>query len=153
MCIVFVCVFQEYVDEYSDWLLNTSIASHFNAFKEGFDLVMGNIFLADMFRPEELEMMVCGSNVSVPSVLTQNEWYMYVHVQCTCRSIIQPSWAPVHVHCVASGFMYMHHLHSSFFFGKRELSRVLLYCVALYCVALLSRYLSCNVLLMVGMGH
>ena len=59
-----MCV-QEYVEEYSDWLLNKSIASHFNAFKEGFDLVMGQNFLADMFRPEELEMMVCGSNVSI----------------------------------------------------------------------------------------
>lgn len=63
MCVC-LCV-QEYVEEYSDWLLNKSIASHFNAFKEGFDLVMGQNFLADMFRPEELEMMVCGSNVSI----------------------------------------------------------------------------------------
>lgn len=53
------------MEEYSDWLLNKSIASHFNAFKEGFDLVMGQNFLADLFRPEELEMMVCGSNVSM----------------------------------------------------------------------------------------
>ena len=55
---------QEYSEEYCDWLLNESIAGHFDAFKEGFDLVMGNNFLADLFQPEELEMMVCGSNVS-----------------------------------------------------------------------------------------
>ena len=52
------------MDEYSDWLLNSSIASHFDAFKDGFDLVMGHNCLADLFLPEELEMMVCGSNVS-----------------------------------------------------------------------------------------
>ena len=52
------------MEEYSNWLLNGSIAAHFVAFKDGFDLVMGNNFLADLFRPEELEMMVCGSNVS-----------------------------------------------------------------------------------------
>ena len=52
------------MDEYTDWLLNKSIASHFDAFKTGFDLAMGQSNLADLFRPEELEMMVCGSNVS-----------------------------------------------------------------------------------------
>ena len=54
------------MEEYSNWLLNDSISSHFNAFKEGFDLVMGQNCLADLFQPDELEMMVCGSNVSWP---------------------------------------------------------------------------------------
>ena len=52
------------MEEYSNWLLNDSISSHFNAFKDGFDLVMGQNHLADLFLPGELEMMVCGSNVS-----------------------------------------------------------------------------------------
>ena len=52
------------MEEYSNWLLNDSISSHFNAFKEGFDLVMGQNCLADLFQPDELEMMICGSNVS-----------------------------------------------------------------------------------------
>ena len=62
-CSSVLCV-QEYVEEYSNWLLNDSISSHFNAFKEGFDLVMGQNCLADLFQPDELEMMVCGSDVS-----------------------------------------------------------------------------------------
>ena len=57
-------VVQLYVREYTDWLLSKSISSHFTAFKEGFDLVMGHTHLADLFHPEELEMMICGSNVS-----------------------------------------------------------------------------------------
>ena len=61
---IYILSTQEYVDEYTDWLLNKSIASQFDAFKDGFDLVMGQSFLADLFRPEELELMVCGSNVS-----------------------------------------------------------------------------------------
>lgn len=53
------------MDLYSDWLLNKSIANQFTAFKAGFDTVMGSSCLADLFRAEEVELLVCGSNVSV----------------------------------------------------------------------------------------
>ena len=49
---------------YTDWLLNSSIAKNFNAFKRGFDLVMSQVPLADLFTAEEVELLVCGSNVS-----------------------------------------------------------------------------------------
>lgn len=55
---------QEYVDLYKDWLLNKSIAKQFDAFKKGFDLVMKDKHLADLFTAEEVEMLVCGSKVS-----------------------------------------------------------------------------------------
>lgn len=54
---------------YTDWLLNSSIAKNFDAFKRGFDLVMSQVPLADLFTAEEVELLVCGSNVSTPSVL------------------------------------------------------------------------------------
>ena len=55
---------QEYVDLYTDWLLNKSIEKNFDAFKRGFDLVLGQSCLADLFTAEEVELLICGSNVS-----------------------------------------------------------------------------------------
>ena len=52
------------MDLYTDWLLNKSIAKNFDAFKRGFDLVMSQVPLADLFTAEEVELLVCGSNVS-----------------------------------------------------------------------------------------
>lgn len=52
------------MDLYTDWLLNGSIAKSFDAFKRGFDLVLGQSCLADLFMAEELELLICGSNVS-----------------------------------------------------------------------------------------
>ena len=54
---------QEYVDLYVDWLLSKSIAKQFDAFKKGFDLVMGESGLADLFTAEEVELLVCGCKV------------------------------------------------------------------------------------------
>ena len=48
---------------YTDWLLNSSIATSFDAFRQGFEVVMGQSFLADLFSAEEVELLVCGSNV------------------------------------------------------------------------------------------
>ena len=48
---------------YSDWLLNTSIEQQFSSFKKGFDLVMKSNYLDDMFTAEEVELLVCGSQV------------------------------------------------------------------------------------------
>ena len=55
---------QEYVQLYSDWLLNKSIAKQFDAFKKGFDIVMGESILADLFTAKELELLICGSQVA-----------------------------------------------------------------------------------------
>ena len=48
---------------YTDWLLNKSIAKQFNAFKKGFDLVMGESNLADLFTAREVELLICGDQV------------------------------------------------------------------------------------------
>ena len=61
----FSLLLQEYVDLYTDWLLSKSIEVQFKAFKKGFDLVIGDTSLVELFRPEEVELLVCGSKVSV----------------------------------------------------------------------------------------
>jgi ubiquitin-protein ligase E3 A len=52
---------QEFVDLYTNWLLVESISKQFGAFKNGFDLVMKDKNLADLFSAEELELLICGS--------------------------------------------------------------------------------------------
>lgn len=52
---------QEYVRLYSDWLLNESITEQFSAFRHGFELVVVKSPLKYMFRPEELEVLISGS--------------------------------------------------------------------------------------------
>ena len=56
------------MDLYTDWLLNSSIAKNFDAFKRGFDLVMSQVALADLFTAEEIELIICGSNVCLVCV-------------------------------------------------------------------------------------
>jgi hypothetical protein len=51
---------QEYVELYIDWVLNKSIEKQFKAFYTGFHLCASGPAL-ELFRPEELELLVCGS--------------------------------------------------------------------------------------------
>ncbi|RKP24490.1 ubiquitin-protein ligase E3A-like protein [Syncephalis pseudoplumigaleata] len=50
----------DFVDRYVSFLLNESVQGPFDAFKEGFDQICGKSTI-QIFRPEELEMIVCGS--------------------------------------------------------------------------------------------
>ncbi|GLH08102.1 E3 ubiquitin-protein ligase Smurf1 [Gryllus bimaculatus] len=51
---------KEYVDLYMDWVLNAAIYEQFRAFYLGFHSVCASNALI-MLRPEEVEMLVCGS--------------------------------------------------------------------------------------------
>ncbi|XP_052902298.1 ubiquitin-protein ligase E3A [Anopheles moucheti] len=52
---------QEFVELYSDFMLNKSIEKQFNAFRRGFQMVTDESLLHLLFRPEEVELIVCGS--------------------------------------------------------------------------------------------
>ncbi|XP_058835486.1 ubiquitin-protein ligase E3A isoform X2 [Topomyia yanbarensis] len=52
---------QEFVELYTDFLLNQSIEKQFKAFKRGFQMVTDESPLHLLFRPEEIELIVCGS--------------------------------------------------------------------------------------------
>ncbi|XP_036971308.1 ubiquitin-protein ligase E3A [Acanthopagrus latus] len=52
---------QEFVDLYTDYILNTSVERQFKAFKKGFQMVTKESPLKYLFRPEEVEMLICGS--------------------------------------------------------------------------------------------
>ncbi|XP_015043330.2 ubiquitin-protein ligase E3A isoform X2 [Drosophila pseudoobscura] len=52
---------QLFVDLYADFLLNKNIQQQFNSFRKGFEMVTDESPLKLLFRPEEIEMLVCGS--------------------------------------------------------------------------------------------
>jgi len=52
---------EEFIERYSSFLLNDSIKAQFEAFKRGFDMVTEDSMLHRLFRPEELELLLCGS--------------------------------------------------------------------------------------------
>ncbi|KAL7303182.1 hypothetical protein TKK_0004385 [Trichogramma kaykai] len=54
---------KEFVDLYADFLLNKSVDRQFKAFKRGFQMVTDESPLSLLFRPEEIEQLVCGSKV------------------------------------------------------------------------------------------
>ena len=51
------------MDKYVDFTLNKSPEKQFKAFKRGFDMVTDESPLKIWFRPEEVELLVCGSRV------------------------------------------------------------------------------------------
>ena len=51
---------REYVEVYTDYMLNTSVERGFDAFRQGFLMLTGGAALP-LFRPEELEAMVMGT--------------------------------------------------------------------------------------------
>lgn len=54
---------QEFVAQYSDYILNKSVEKQFKAFRRGFHMVTNESPLKYLFRPEEIELLICGSRV------------------------------------------------------------------------------------------
>lgn len=54
---------KEFVELYSDFILNKGIDEAFKAFRRGFIKITYNSPLAKWYSPEELEILLCGSNV------------------------------------------------------------------------------------------
>lgn len=54
---------KEFVDLYADFILNKGIDEAFKAFRRGFVKITFNSPLAKWYSPEELEILLCGSNV------------------------------------------------------------------------------------------
>ena len=62
---MYLLYLQEFVDLYTDFILNKSIEKQFRAFKRGFHMVVNESPLRVLFRPEEVELLICGSTVSL----------------------------------------------------------------------------------------
>ena len=48
---------------YADFLLNSMVEQQFASFRKGFAMVTDDSPLQNLFRPQELELLVCGSQV------------------------------------------------------------------------------------------
>ncbi|XP_073842079.1 ubiquitin protein ligase E3A isoform X2 [Musca autumnalis] len=85
---------KEFVDLYSDFLLNTSVEKQFKAFKKGFDMVTDESPLQLLFRPEEIELLVCGSRKFDFVELEKSTEYEGGYTKDT--QIIKDFWSIVH---------------------------------------------------------
>lgn len=59
---------QEFVNLYADYILNKSVEKQFKAFRRGFHMVTNESPLKYLFRPEEIELLICGSRVRILNV-------------------------------------------------------------------------------------
>uniref|UniRef100_A0A8D0L5A7 HECT-type E3 ubiquitin transferase n=1 Tax=Sphenodon punctatus TaxID=8508 RepID=A0A8D0L5A7_SPHPU len=53
---------KEFVNLYADYILNKSVEKQFKAFRRGFHMVTNESPLKYLFRPEEIELLICGSS-------------------------------------------------------------------------------------------
>ncbi|KAM9334165.1 ubiquitin-protein ligase E3A isoform 3-T3 [Symphorus nematophorus] len=51
----------EFVAQYAEYMLNKSVEKQFKAFRRGFHMVTNESPLKYLFRPEEIELLICGS--------------------------------------------------------------------------------------------
>lgn len=84
----------EFVDLYTDYLLNKSIEKQFKAFKKGFRMVTDESPLSLLFRPEEIELLVCGSKNFDFNELEQSTDYEGGY--SASSEIIKNFWKVVH---------------------------------------------------------
>lgn len=73
---------REFVDRYVSWVFNESIENQFAAFKAGFGYVCGGNALS-LFRPSEIELMVCGgTELDIRDLEGVTEYEGYVPCRC-----------------------------------------------------------------------
>ncbi|EDV97126.1 ubiquitin-protein ligase E3A [Drosophila grimshawi] len=83
-----------FVNLYSDFLLNVNIQQQFNAFRKGFEMVTDESPLKLLFRPEEIEKLVCGSREFDFVELEHSTEYEGGYTEET--QIVQDFWSIVH---------------------------------------------------------
>ncbi|XP_060524478.1 ubiquitin-protein ligase E3A isoform X2 [Cylas formicarius] len=84
----------EFVDLYADFLLNKSVEKQFKAFYKGFQMVVDESPLEQLFRPEEIELLICGSkNFDFDELENSTE---YDGGYTSESQIIKDFWSVVH---------------------------------------------------------
>lgn len=68
----FCYLFQEFVNLYADFILNKSIEKQFRAFRRGFQMVTSESPLKILFRPNEIELLICGSEVIAGTIFLED---------------------------------------------------------------------------------
>jgi len=52
---------EEYIEAYCKWIFTTSVSRQHGSFAKGFNQCIGDTLFRQLFRPEELELVICGS--------------------------------------------------------------------------------------------
>lgn len=92
---MFILILQEFIDLYSDFLLNKCVEKQFRAFRKGFQMVTDESPLAFLFRPEEVEQLVCGSKVIIVVLLHLTQFFLFSTIISLLRSnriLTSTSW-------------------------------------------------------------
>uniref|UniRef100_A0A8C7YPX8 Ubiquitin-protein ligase E3A n=1 Tax=Oryzias sinensis TaxID=183150 RepID=A0A8C7YPX8_9TELE len=85
---------QEFVDLYADYILNTSVETQFKAFKKGFLMVTSESPMKYLFRPEEVELLICGSRKLDFEALERTTDYDGGYTKDT--QVIKDFWETIH---------------------------------------------------------
>lgn len=80
--VVSSCGRQEFVAQYAEYMLNKSVEKQFKAFRRGFHMVTNESPLKYLFRPEEIELLICGSRVSCRKENLVICIYFFVFFKC-----------------------------------------------------------------------
>ncbi|XP_066246881.1 ubiquitin-protein ligase E3A isoform X2 [Euwallacea similis] len=84
----------EFVDLYADFLLNKAVEKQFRAFYKGFQMVVDESPLDQLFRPEEIELLICGSkNFDFDELESSTE---YDGGYTNDSQVIKDFWSEVH---------------------------------------------------------
>ncbi|ORX50995.1 hypothetical protein DM01DRAFT_1337612 [Hesseltinella vesiculosa] len=77
---------QRFVDLYVDYILNKSVKPQFDAFRRGFYQMCGGNALS-LFRPEEIELLVRGSDeaLDIPLLQSQTEYHGFTPTDITVK--------------------------------------------------------------------
>ncbi|XP_045553458.1 ubiquitin-protein ligase E3A isoform X3 [Salmo salar] len=86
---------KEFVSLYGDYILNKSVERQFKAFRRGFQMVTNESPLKCLFRPEEVELLICGSrNLDFHALEETTEYDGGYNKDCR---IIKDFWETVHL--------------------------------------------------------
>ncbi|XP_060776152.1 ubiquitin-protein ligase E3A [Neoarius graeffei] len=85
---------KEFVELYAEYMLNKSVEKQFKAFRRGFHMVTNESPLKYLFRPEEIELLICGSrNLDFQALEETTEYDGGYNKECR---IIKDFWETVH---------------------------------------------------------
>uniref|UniRef100_A0AAY4C377 Ubiquitin-protein ligase E3A n=1 Tax=Denticeps clupeoides TaxID=299321 RepID=A0AAY4C377_9TELE len=85
---------KEFVTKYADYILNESVKVQFKAFRRGFHMVTNESPLKYLFRPDEIELLICGSRNLDFHALEESTDYDGGYSR-ECR-VIKDFWETVH---------------------------------------------------------
>lgn len=74
--------------QYADYMLNKSVEKQFKAFRRGFHMVTNESPLKYLFRPEEIELLICGSRVRLIRLMLGNvlKSFIFINVLTVSRT-------------------------------------------------------------------